>query len=242
MAPTPERYRDIPQVGPELEEALHTAGHRTWADLAAADPDEIREIAGAVRPTTADQVAGWQAEAEARAHAGAPGLGGTGGEVRYSFLVTVVVDGDGRALRSSVRNVRADIGRDWQGWQPAGLTAFVETEAGVRRRASLPARRLPRIEVGTVVGGAGRTVSAEVPHELVGENERFGYVARLLARPIGTAQGAPVGVLRGEAAGDRPLRLDFGSLDLPTGVQRLELDVEVTPLQPSPGQAVGASG
>ena len=55
----------IPGIGPAIAERLNALGVRTFAELAAVDPEELAEWIGR-RPVTADRVRDWIAEAKKR--------------------------------------------------------------------------------------------------------------------------------------------------------------------------------
>jgi predicted flap endonuclease-1-like 5' DNA nuclease len=63
--PQTDDLTEIKGIGPAIAERLNALGVRTFAELAAADPEELAEWIGR-RPVTADRVREWIAEAKKR--------------------------------------------------------------------------------------------------------------------------------------------------------------------------------
>lgn len=225
-----DRFRELPQVGERLEAAFHEAGYRTWEEFAAADPADLRVAANLVRRTSLEQAAAWRAAAAAREGDGGVALLEDGATEQYhSFIVKVLVDERGIALRSSAQDARTQLERSWRCWQPADLIAYIEAECKLASFSVLPHRTLVSIDAGTMLGGR-RDVSLTVPADSLCSRGAVRYAARLMARPLGGAENVLVSVCRGQTIGDRDLALDFGEVEMPGGVQRLSLGMEVAPV------------
>jgi predicted flap endonuclease-1-like 5' DNA nuclease len=63
--PQTDDLTEIKGIGPAIAERLNALGVRTFAELAAANPEELAEWIGR-RPVTADRVRDWIAEAKKR--------------------------------------------------------------------------------------------------------------------------------------------------------------------------------
>lgn len=224
-----DRFRELPQVGKQLEAAFHEAGYGTWEEFAAADPADLRDAANSVRPTSIEQAAAWRAAAAEREGDGeAALLEDVATEQYHSFIVKVLVDERGRAVRSSAQNARTQFERSWRSWQPADLVAHIEAECKLTSLSVLPHRTLVSIDAGTTLGGR-RDVSLTVPADSLCSRGAIRYAARLMARPLGREDNVLVSVCRGKTVGDRDLDLNFGEVEMPGGVQRLSLGIEVAP-------------
>lgn len=225
-----DAFRELPQVGERLEAAFHDAGFRTWSDLATASPADVRDAARSVRHTSLKQAAEWQQAAAGRSGAATAVLDSNEPqEQHHSFVVTVHVDEDGRPIRSAVHDARTQIERTWTGWRPVELATAIESGAGLRTRSAPAPRTLASIDAGTTLGGR-RDVSLRVPVGLLGAEGTIRYSARLMARALGEQEAVLVGVCRGTAVADRDLALDFVEVEVPPGVQRLSVGMEIDPV------------
>ena len=98
--------------------------------------------------------------------------------------------------------------------------------------SALPGLSPMVLAAGKLIGGLHRAVDIDVPAECLrrpGEAS-VRYRARLRSRPFGAGQGvasAPVAELAGLCPSDAPLHLTFADVDLPPGVQLLDVTIEV---------------
>lgn len=244
-------FRDLKGIGPATETRLHEAGVYTWEALGAAasalaavrgNGDTLREVA--------DLVAAQRTEAGGQA---APRL--PGGERLEAFVLRMSMAADGEPRRCTVTHVRTVAEQAWAGWAPAELARFIEEHSGLRigaarepsrdgRRVSPPPQRrrasasgqppsrdhIVILDAGKAIGGTSRDI------DLVVTNTReagadFGYRATLAARRLGagdTGEGwTTLASHVGTGHPERELALRFPAVQMPAGIHRLQLRLEV---------------
>ncbi|MGH8835060.1 MAG: hypothetical protein ACRDWG_08725 [Actinomycetes bacterium] len=247
-------FRDLKGIGPATEARLHETGIYTWEALAVAatalaavrgEGETLRDVANAVAARRAD--------AEGRgAELHPPG----GGERLESFLLRIALTADGAPQRCEVTHVRTMAGHAWAGWSPGELAHFIQEHSGFRlgaalheepkkrdRQASPRARRRPDpaprplspdhlvvLDAGKAIGGASRDLNFVITstHAVNGD---FSYRATLAARALGTGSNgegwSTVAGLAGTGSPARGLALEFPAVQLPPGIHRLQLRMEV---------------
>lgn len=261
------RFRDLKGIGPATEARLHATGIHTWDALAvAASALAAVRGDGESRRDVASAIAARRTEGEG---AGAPSSGA--GEHLESFLLGVALDADDAPLRCQVKHVRTMAERTWPGWRPGELVEFIEEHSEVRpgpapaaepvRHGPRPTSRLRRrqdvrrtspssdhlvvLDAGKAIGGTSRDISLVVLDGRAADGE-FGYRATLAARALGkgakgdawTMVGSRAG--RGSAPGE--VALAFPEVQLPPGIHRLELRMQVklpTPTSRAPALKLG---
>lgn len=253
-------FRDLKGIGPATEARLHETGIYTWEALAVAatalasvrgEGDTPRDVANAVVAR--------RAEAEGRGTAlRLPG----GGERLESFLLRIALTSDGAPQRSEVTHVRTMAEQAWAGWSPGELANFIQEHSGVRlaapsheepkkrgrqaspreRRRPDPAPRPPSpdhlvvLDAGKAIGGASRDLNFVITNTRAIEGD-FGYRATLAARALGTGSNgegwSTVASLAGTGSPARAVMLEFPAVQLPAGIHRLQLRIEVKLPAPS---------
>ena len=249
MSESLARFRDLQGIGPATEARLHEAGIYTWEALDAAasalaavrgNGDTLREVAGLV--------AAHRSEAEGQAALRLPG-----GERLEAFILRMTLAADGEPRRYTATHVRTLTEQAWAGWTPVELARFIEEHSGLQAgRGQAPAspRRLSRdhlvvLDAGMAIGGASRDIDLMVTGSDTAGAE-FGYQATLAARRLG-AGGDWTSVASHAGTGHpvRELALRFPAVQLPAGVYRLQLRLEVnlpaSAAQP-PALALAGSG
>lgn len=257
-------FRDLKGIGPATEARLHEAGVYTWEALGAAalalaavrgNGDTLREVA--------DLVAAQRTEAGGQA---APRL--PGGERLEAFVLRMSMAADGEPRRCTVTHVRTVADQAWAGWAPAELARFIEEHSGLRtrparepsrdgRRVSPPRHRrasaspqppsrdhIVILDAGKAIGGTSRDI------DLVVTNTReagadFDYRATLAARRLGAGDTGENWTTLASQAGtghpERELTLRFPAVQIPAGIHRLQLRLEVnlpTPARRRPALAL----
>jgi hypothetical protein len=251
-------FRDLKGIGPATEARLYEAGVYTWEALGAAasalaavrgDGDTLREVANLVAGRT---------EAGGQAALRLPG-----GERLEAFVLRMTLAAGGEPRRCTVTHVRTAAEQAWAGWTPAELARFIEEHAGLRtgpspagepsrngdrvpppsqrRRASPPSQRPSRdhlvvLDAGKAIGGAGRDIDLVVTNTRAAGAD-FGYRATLAARRLGAGGNgdgwASLASHTGTGHPARELALRFPAVQLPAGVHRLQLLLEVSLPEPA---------
>jgi hypothetical protein len=246
-------FRDLKGIGPATEARLYEAGLYTCEALGAAasalaavrgDGDSLREVANLV---TAQGT-----EAEGQAALRLPG-----GERLEAFVLRMTLAADGEPRRCTVTHVRTVAEQAWAGWTPAELARFIEEHCGLRigpspaeepsrdgdrvappsphRRASASPQRpspdhLIVLDAGKAIGGASRDIDLVVTSTRAAGAD-FDYRATLAARRLGAASTGQSWTSLASHAGTghpaRELALRFPAVQLPTGVHRLQLQLEI---------------
>jgi len=255
-------FRDLKGIGPATEARLYEAGVYTWEALGAAasalaavrsNGDTLRDVANLVAEQGTE--AGGQA---------APRL--PGGERLEAFVLRMALAADGEPRRCTVTHVRTMAEQAWAGWTPAELARFIEEHSGLRigqpsrdggrvpppsrhRRASASPQRpsqdhLVVLDAGKAIGGTSRDIDLVVTNTRATGAE-FDYRATLAARRLGAGGARQDWTSLASHAGTghpaRELALRFPAVQLPTGVHRLQLLLEVslpTPTRQSPALAL----
>jgi hypothetical protein len=246
-------FRDLKGIGPATEARLHEAGVYTWEALGAVASalaavrggrDTLREVANVV--------AAQRSEAGGQAALRLPG-----GECLEAFVLRMMLAADDEPRRCTVTHVRTGAEQAWAGWIPAELVGFIEQHSGLRigpspakepprggdsrpppsrhRRPSPSPQRPSRnhlvvLDAGKAIGGASKDVDLVVTNTRTAGAD-FDYRATLAARELGardTGEGWTSVASRagtGHPACELPLR--FPAVQLPTGIHRLQLRLEV---------------
>ena len=252
-------FRDLKGIGPATEARLYEAGVYTWEALGAAasalaavrgNGDTLHEVA--------NLVAAQRTEAGGQVALRLPG-----GERLEAFVLRMTLAADGEPRRCTVTHVRTLAERAWAGWTPAELARFIEEHSGLRikpspadepsrhsgrvsppsqhRRASASPQRRSRdhlvvLDAGKAIGGASRDVDLVVTNTRAAGAD-FDYRATLAARRLGasdTSDGwTSIASHAGTGHPGRELALRFPAVQLPTGVHRLQLLLEVNLPAPS---------
>jgi len=246
-------FRDLKGIGPATEAQLHEAGVYTWEALGAAasalaavrgEGDTLREVA--------DLVAAQGSEAGGQE---APRL--PAGERLEAFVLRMTLAADGEPRRSTATHVRTMAKQSWAGWTPAELAHFIEEHSGLRigpspaeqshdgdrvsppsqqqRRAPASPQRPSRshlvvLDAGKAIGGTSRDIDLVVTNTGAAGAD-FDYRATLAARRLG-ARDTPDGWAKlathaGTGHPTHELALRFPAVQLPSGVHRLQLLLEV---------------
>jgi hypothetical protein len=251
-------FRDLKGIGPATEARLHETGIYTWEALAVAATALAAVREGDTPRDVANAVAARRAEAEDRgAELRLPG----GGERLESFLLRMALAADGAPQRCEVTHVRTMAERAWAGWSPGELALFVQERSGVRLGATSHedpmrdgqarprARRRPEtvsrppssdhlvvLDAGKAIGGASRDIKLMITNTPAVSGD-FGYRATLAARPLGTGRNGErwttVASHTGLGSLEREVALEFPAVQLPPGIHRLQLRMEVTLPAPS---------
>ena len=246
-------FRDLKGIGPATEARLYEAGVYTWEALGAAasalaavrgNGDTLHEVA--------NLVAAQRTEAGGQAALRLPG-----GERLEAFVLRMTLAADGEPRRCTVTHVRTLAERAWAGWTPAELARFIEEHSGLRikpspadepsrhsgrvsppsqhRRASASPQRRSRdhlvvLDAGKAIGGASRDVDLVVTNTRAAGAD-FDYRATLAARRLGASDTSDGWTNMASHAGTghpgRELALRFPAVQLPTGIHRLQLLLEV---------------
>jgi hypothetical protein len=246
-------FRDLKGIGPATEARLYEAGVYTWEALGAVasalaavrgEGDSLREVASLV-------------EARRTEAGGQAALRLPGGERLEAFVLRMTLAADGQPRRCTVTDVRTAAEQAWAGWAPAELARFIEEHSGLRtgpspagepsrdgdqvpppsqhRRSSPSPRRPGRdhlvvLDAGKAIGGASRDIDIVVTNTRAAGAD-FGYRATLAARPLGAGGNgggwATMGSHAGTGHAARELALRFPAVQLPAGVHRLQLLMEV---------------
>ncbi len=254
-------FRDLKGIGPATEARLHEAGVYTWEALGAAaaalasvrsNGDTLREVAGLAAAQSTE--AGNQA---------APRL--PGGERLEAFVLRMTLAANGEPRRCTVTHVRTVAERAWAGWAPAELARFIEEHSGLRigpapaeepsgdgdrasplsrhHQAWAPPQRpsqehLVVLDAGKSIGGVSRDIDLVVSKTRAAGAD-FDYRATLAARRLGAADTGEgwttIATRAGTGHPERELALRFPAVQLPTGIHRLQLRIEVN-LPASAGQ------
>ena len=246
-------FRDLKGIGPATEARLYEAGIYTWAALGAAasalaavrsNGDTLHEVA--------NLVAAQRIEA-----GGQEALRLPGGERLEAFVLRMTLAADGEPRRCTVTHVRTVAEQAWAGWAPAELARFVEERSGLlikpspaeepsrrsdrvstpaqHRRASPPPQRRSRdhlvvLDAGKAIGGASRDIDLVVTNPRAAGAD-FDYRATLAARRLGESDAGEgwtsVASHAGTSHPGRELSLRFHAVQLPAGIHRLKLLLEV---------------
>jgi len=253
-------FRDLKGIGPATEARLYEAGVYTWEALGAAasalaavrgnGEDTLREVANLV--TTQGIEAGGQ-----------EALRLPGSEHLEAFVLRMTLTADGEPRRSTVTHVRTLTEQVWASWAPAELASFVEQHSGLltkpsraeepsrdgergsppsqQPRASRSPQRQSRdhlvvLDAGKAIGGASRDIDLVVTNTRVAGAD-FGYRATLAARRLGAGDPGEgwtsVASHAGTAHSACELALRFPAVQLPLGVHRLQLLLEVNLPEPT---------
>jgi hypothetical protein len=241
-------FRDLKGIGPATEARLHETGVYTWEALAAAasalasvrgNGDTLREIAGAVAARRTEENGG-----EADAHTSGDG------ERLEAFVLRMSLSARGEPQRCEVTHVRTMAEKAWAGWRPTELAGFIQKHAKIRpepapRKEPVdkePAAQSPSeqpssadhvlvLDAGKAIGGRSRDI------DLVVTNTRsaggaFGYRATLARRGLGAGQNGDgwinLGTRTGTGSAGADLALGFQAVQLPSGIHRLQLRLEVS--------------
>jgi hypothetical protein len=175
------------------------------------------------------------------------------GERLEAFVLRLSLDANGEAQRCEVTHVRTMAEHAWAGWQPDELARFVQKHAKLR---SAPARRkdgspkqspTPRrqdapspesvssdhvvvLDAGKAIGGTSRDVNLVITNTQAAGGA-FGYRATLAARGLGVGRNGEawtaLATRAGEGSAEDELALGFPGVQLPPGIQRLQLRLEV---------------
>jgi hypothetical protein len=249
------RFRDLRGIGPATEARLHESGIYTWEALAAAasalaavrgNGDTLREVA--------DLVAAERAEAGGQA---APGLPGGERLEAFVLRMTLAADGEPRRCTvTHVRTVAEQAWVGWApaeltrfieehsgvriGPPPPGEPSRdrgkVPPPSGHRQALVSPQRPATRdhlvvLDAGKAIGGPSRDIDLVVTNTRAAGAEDFGYRATLAARRLGaggTGEGwASLVSLAGTGHPAGELALRFPAVQLPAGIHRLQLRLEV---------------
>jgi hypothetical protein len=246
-------FRDLKGIGPATEARLYETGIYTWEALAvvatalAAVRDEgetLRDVANAVAAR----------RAEAEDQGAAPRLP-DGGERLESFVLRMALTADGAPQRSEVTHVRTMAERAWAGWSPDELAKFIQKHSGVRpvasshRESKRDDQAAPRsrhrpdtarrpsssdhvvvLDAGNVIGGSSRDIKLVITNTRAAGGD-FAYQATLAARRLGTGTNGggwtTVASHAGTGSGTHEVVLEFPAVQLPPGVHRLQLRLEV---------------
>jgi hypothetical protein len=247
------RFRDLKGIGPATEARLYEAGVYTWEALgAAASALAAVRGSGDTLHEVADHVAAQRTEAGGQA-----ALRLAGGERLEAFVLRLTLAADGEPRRCIVTHVRTVAEHAWAGWTPAELTRFIEEHSGLRikptpadepsrhsgrasppsqhRRASASPQRQSRdylvvLDAGKAIGGASRDLDLVVTNTRAAGAE-FDYRATLAARRLGASDTSDgwisIASHNGTGCPGRELALRFPAVQLPTGIHRLRLLIEV---------------
>jgi hypothetical protein len=246
-------FRDLKGIGPATEARLHEAGVYTWEALgAAASALAAVRGNGDTLHDVANHVAAQRTEAGGQAALRLPG-----GERLEAFVLRMTLAADGEPRRCTVTHVRTVAEQAWAGWTPDELARFIEEHSGLRikpspadepsrhsgrvsppsqhRRASASPQRRSRdhlvvLDAGKAIGGASRDVDLVVTNTCAAGAD-FDYRATLAARRLGARDTSDSWTSIASHAGTgRPgpeLALRFPAVQLPTGIHRLQLLLEV---------------
>jgi hypothetical protein len=246
-------FRNLKGIGPATEARLHEAGVFTWEALGAAaaalasvrsNGDTLREVA--------DLAAAQRTEAGGQSALRLPA-----GERLEAFVLRMTLAANGEPRRCTVTHVRTVAERAWAGWAPAELARFIEEHSGLRigpvpaeepsgdgdsvspsyrhPRAWAAPKQPPRehlvvLDAGKAIGGVSRDIDLVVSDTRAAGAD-FDYRATLAARRLGAADtGEGWTTLASHAGTSRPeqeLALRFPAVQLPTGIHRLQLRIEV---------------
>jgi hypothetical protein len=212
-------FRLLSGVGPGIEARLHKAGVTSWSGFA-----EIVSSLAMIRGVSNDTLRRLAGEAAAM---GGPGNRPAPHTERVdAFIVKVVTDTDGAALRTQATDARSLDDQRWPGWEPLGVASFIEGHTGLESH-----RQHRRFPLGRLVGGAGRTVTLNVaPDDIPGHGV---YRAALTGRELGRESiERPLAVETGTLSAHEPLEVAFAGLDLPRRVVDLTVDLEIALLSP----------
>jgi hypothetical protein len=251
MGDTLASFRDLKGIGPATEARLHEKGIYTWEALAAAASAlaAVRGYGDTLRDV-ANVVAARRAERERLAAARPQG----DGERLESFVLRISLAADGEPQRCQVTHVRTMAEQAWAGWTPAELATFIQQHAGIRLRpashekpprdneqASPPqpetvSRTAPSedhlvvLDAGKAIGGGSRDINLVITNTLAARGD-FDYRATLAARRLGTGDNGEgwttVATRTGAGSPPREVALSFPAVQLPPGIHRLRLCVEV---------------
>jgi hypothetical protein len=176
------------------------------------------------------------------------------GERRETFVLHVVSDASGLALRSHAEHPRSGASADWRGWSAAPFADFVAEHAVLRSsdrpgEAMLKAAPDPtseaapegaldreatgahvpvRVDAGYVVGGSPHDFALEIdtaPLATLG-GEPVDYAATLEISEIGSSERRPLARRFGQTTPGERLPLLLSEVPVPRGVHRVELVVD----------------
>lgn len=245
-------FRDLKGIGPATEARLHETGVYTWEALAAAasalasvrgNGDTLREIAGAVAARRTEENGG-----------GADTHTSGDGERLEAFVLRMSLSARGEPQRCEVTHVRTMAEKAWAGWRPTELAGFIQKHAKIRPEPAPrrePADKEPAaqrrkdplseqassadhvlvLDAGKAIGGRSRDI------DLVVTNTRsaggsFGYRATLAGRGLGAGQNGDgwinLATRTGTGSAGADLALGFQGVQLPFGIHRLQLRLEVS--------------
>jgi hypothetical protein len=170
-------------------------------------------------------------------------------------MLRMALTADGAPQRSEVTHVRTMAEQAWAGWSPGELANFIQEHAGVRlgassheeprrdRQASPRARRRPDtaarppssdhvvvLDAGKAIGGPSRDINLVITNTRAASGD-FGYRATLAARALGTGRNGEgwttVASHTGTGSPAGEVALGFPAVQLPPGIHRLQLRLEV---------------
>jgi hypothetical protein len=246
-------FRDLKGIGPATEARLYEAGIYTWEALGAA-ASALAAVRG--NGDTLHEVANLVAAQRTQA-GGQVALRLPGGERLEAFVLRMTLAADGEPRRCTVTHVRTVAEQAWAGWTPAELARFIEEHSGLQikpspaeqpshhsgrvsppsqhRRASASPQRRSRdhrvvLDAGKAIGGASRDIDLVVTNTRAAGAD-FDYRATLAARRLGASDTGESWTSMASDTGTghpgRELSLRFPEVQLPTGIHRLQLLLEV---------------
>ena len=255
MGDTLASFRDLKGIGPATEARLHEKGIYTWEALAAAASalaavrgyeDTLRDVANVV--------AARRAERERLAAARPQGDGER--LESFVLRISLAADGEPQRCQvTHVRTMAEQAWAGWAPTELATFLqehAGIRLRSGSRsgspqkpvgdnEQASPPQREtasgttpsedhLVVLDAGKAIGGGSRDINLVITNTLAARGD-FDYRATLAARRLGTGENGEgwttVATRTGAGSPPREVALWFPAVQLPPGIHRLRLCVEV---------------
>lgn len=254
-------FRELKCIGPATEAKLHEAGVYSWAALA-----EVVNALGNVRGSNGDTLHELSDRIAARASevGGTPAPHPPNGERSEAFVLRMALTTEGQPTRCTVVHVRTQTEKPWAGWSPGEVIGFIEEQSGVIEKpvagtpepAPVPAENTSKptvpadkpaasrdhvvvLDAGKAVGGSRRDLEWVISTAQLADIGEFEYQATLAGRPYGhtPADWATLASQTGYGHPPDSLALGFEAVELPSGVQRLRLQLRLrlrSPKQQAP--------
>ncbi|NTU80379.1 MAG: hypothetical protein HGA45_13550 [Chloroflexales bacterium] len=135
-SPEADDFKRIPGIGPVIERHLHEAGVRTFAQLAALNPDQLAGMVAHLPLLSTERIVrqDWVGRArdlagEAVSLAAALGAPGAPGKRYATFTIELQLDAQSRVIRTRTVHLQDGAEETWDGWSVERLVTFFSAYA-----------------------------------------------------------------------------------------------------------------
>lgn len=139
-------FKRISGIGPAIQQRLHQADIRTFAQLADLTPTQIADLISDLAGISAERIAeqDWPGQAqklipEPTPAEAPPGAAPSGNRQHdSSFTVKLLLNEDNSVRRTQMVDNRSNAEEQWAGWSTTRLVAFISQQAALRLPAAEP--------------------------------------------------------------------------------------------------------